>query len=131
KAANLIFIPAPGVGHIMSTVEIAKLLENREKHLSITVLIINPPSLGSGSATTTYIDSLAKKSLNRISFLELPQDKTPPPTGGSKSSTTFYKEYINSHCKYVKNVVSDMIDGTGSGLIADNTSCFRSLYNIM
>ncbi|PWA81186.1 UDP-glucuronosyl/UDP-glucosyltransferase [Artemisia annua] len=113
--ANLIFIPAPGVGHIMSTVEIAKLLVNRDKNLAITVLIINPPSLGSGSAITTYIESLAKKSLNRISFLELPQDETP--LGDSMSSSAFYKEYIISHCKYVRNVVSDMIDRSGSGVI--------------
>ncbi|GJW77182.1 anthocyanidin 3-O-glucosyltransferase 2-like protein [Tanacetum coccineum] len=112
--ANLIFIPGPGAGHIMSTIEIAKLLVNRDQHLSITVLMISSPGSASASAITSYVDSLAKKSINRISFIELPQDKTVLPPSESKSSTVFFKEYINSHCKYVKNIVSDMISRPGS-----------------
>ncbi|PWA81187.1 UDP-glucuronosyl/UDP-glucosyltransferase [Artemisia annua] len=103
-AANLIFIPAPRVGHIMSlgvsmdtaTVEITNLLVNRDKHLSITVLIINPSSLDSGSASTTYIESLAIKSIDRVYFIEIPQDKTPPPIEGLKLSSTASKGFISA-----------------------------------
>ncbi|KAI3692988.1 hypothetical protein L6452_32814 [Arctium lappa] len=116
--AELVFIPAPGVGHIMSTIEIAKLLVNRDQQLSITVLVIKPPpSSGSGSAITTYIDSLANKSIDRICFIELPQDENLP-IRDPKAPTTFFNEFINSHCKYVRNVVTDMMSQPGSGRVA-------------
>lgn len=41
KNAELVIIPSPGVGHLVPAVEMAKLLIAREKHLSITVLVMN------------------------------------------------------------------------------------------
>ncbi|KAI3692993.1 hypothetical protein L6452_32819 [Arctium lappa] len=119
-AVELVFIPAPGVGHIMSTVEIAKLLVNRDQRLSITVLVIKPPpSSGSGSAITTYIESLANKTLDRVSFIELPQDETPP-SRDPKAPMTSFDEFINSHCKYVRIAVADMMSsGRVAGFVID------------
>ncbi|KAF5816571.1 putative flavonol 3-O-glucosyltransferase [Helianthus annuus] len=115
--AKLVFIPAPGLGHIMSTIEIAKLFVNRDQRFSITVLVIKPPSSGSGSTITTYIESLAKNNTDRISFVELPQQEIAPPSD-SKGPLASYNEFIKSHCKYVKNIVADMISQTGSGQVA-------------
>ncbi|KAJ9547312.1 hypothetical protein OSB04_019855 [Centaurea solstitialis] len=116
--AELVFIPAPGVGHIMSTIEIAKLLVNRDQHLSVTVLVIKPPpSSGSGSAITAYIGSLANKSIDRIRFIELPQDENLP-TRDPKAPMAFFNEFINSHCKYVRNAVANMTSQPGCGRVA-------------
>ncbi|KAJ9547309.1 hypothetical protein OSB04_019852 [Centaurea solstitialis] len=119
--AELVFIPAPGIGHITPTVEFAKLLVNRDQRLSITVLVIKPPSsLASGSAITTYIESLANKTLDRLSFVELPQDDTLP-SRDQKSPMAFFIEFIDTHCKHVRNVVADMV-GSGrlvSGFVID------------
>ncbi|XP_071686067.1 anthocyanidin 3-O-glucosyltransferase 2-like [Rutidosis leptorrhynchoides] len=115
--AELVFIPAPGVGHIMSTVEVAKLLVNRDQRLSITVLIIKPFKSGSHSAMTTFIETLATKTTNRISFIELPQDEIGPPHDPN-SRMKFFTDYISSHCKHVRNVVADMINQPGSGRVA-------------
>ncbi|KFK39500.1 hypothetical protein AALP_AA3G251800 [Arabis alpina] len=41
--SELVFIPYPGISHLRSTVEMAKLLIDQETHLSITILIL--PSL--------------------------------------------------------------------------------------
>ncbi|PRQ52239.1 putative flavonol 3-O-glucosyltransferase [Rosa chinensis] len=57
KPAELVFIPYAGAGHLVPTVEIAKLLVSRDDHLFITVLIMKTP-FGS-TATDTYIDSIA------------------------------------------------------------------------
>ncbi|CAH1418771.1 unnamed protein product [Lactuca virosa] len=100
--AELVFIHAPGVGHVMSTMEIAKLLVSRDHHLSITVLVIKPlpnPIFGSGSAITTYINSLSKNAMDRISFIQLHQDETPP-VMDSKAPVASTQAFINSHCKY-------------------------------
>ncbi|KAJ0937928.1 putative flavonol 3-O-glucosyltransferase [Helianthus annuus] len=112
--AKLVFIPAPGLGHIMSTIEIAKLFVNRDQRFSITVLVIKPPSSSSDSTITTYIESLAKNNTDRISFVELPQQEIAPPSD-SKGPLASFNEFIKSHCKYVKNIVADMISQTGSG----------------
>ncbi|KAJ0499451.1 putative flavonol 3-O-glucosyltransferase [Helianthus annuus] len=116
KVAKLIFIPSPGVGHIMSTVEIAKLLVNRDQRLAITVLVIKPRSLDSGMAITSYIESLAKSNMDHISFIQLPQDETLL-THDPKDHMSTFSEFIPSHCKYVRNVVADMISQAGSGQI--------------
>ncbi|KAJ0717090.1 putative flavonol 3-O-glucosyltransferase [Helianthus annuus] len=108
--AELIFIPTPGLGHIMSTIELAKLLVNRDQRLAITVLVIKPPGMTSGSAITTYIESLAENTMDRISFIQLPQVESPPIHGGPT-------EFIKSHCKYVRNVVSDLTSQPGSGQV--------------
>ncbi|MFS7926122.1 putative flavonol 3-O-glucosyltransferase [Helianthus anomalus] len=108
--AELIFIPTPGLGHIMSTIELANLLVNRDQRLAITVLVIKPPSVTSGSAITTYIESLTENTMDRISFIQLPQDESPPIHGGPV-------EFIKSHCKYVRNVVSDLTSQPGPGRV--------------
>ncbi|KAI3756722.1 hypothetical protein L1987_56544 [Smallanthus sonchifolius] len=115
--AELVFIPAPGVGHIMSTVEIAKLLVNRDQRLSITVLVIQPPSSSSGPAITSYIESLTKNNINRISFIQLPQDEAPP-MRDVKSFMTSVNDYIKSHQTYVRNAVADLMSQPGSGRLA-------------
>nr|GEW74090.1 anthocyanidin 3-O-glucosyltransferase 2-like [Tanacetum cinerariifolium] len=114
--AKLVFIPAPGLGHIMSTIEIAKLLVTRDQRLSVTVLIIKPPSTDFGSAITTYIESLAKNSMDRISFIELPQQETLP-MSELKSPMTYFHKFINSHCESVRNFVAEMISQPGSGQV--------------
>ncbi|KAJ0860400.1 putative flavonol 3-O-glucosyltransferase [Helianthus annuus] len=105
--AELIFIPTPGLGHIMSTIELAKLLVNRDQRLAITVLVIKPPGMTSGSAITTYIESLAENTMDRISFIQLPQVESPPTHGGPT-------EFIRSHSKYVRNAVVDLRSQSGS-----------------
>ncbi|KAK9059038.1 hypothetical protein SSX86_021657 [Deinandra increscens subsp. villosa] len=109
--AELIFIPAPGVGHIMSTIELAKLLVSRDESLSINVLLINPPY--SVASLTTYIASLATNTNERIRFTQLPQDQTPPKLDPKAFVTSLY-EFINSHCKYVRDIMADMINQSGS-----------------
>ncbi|MFS7924691.1 putative flavonol 3-O-glucosyltransferase [Helianthus anomalus] len=117
---ELVFIPAPAVGHIMSAMEMAKVLVNRHQSLSVTVLLMNPPL--SVLALTTYIESLAKKAIKRIRFIKLPQDQTLPKLDSKAPFMSFY-EFINSHCKYVRNILDDIINQTGSrrvvGLIVD------------
>ncbi|KAF5797506.1 putative flavonol 3-O-glucosyltransferase [Helianthus annuus] len=110
--AELVFIPAPAVGHIMSTIEMAKLLFNRDQTLSVTLLIINPPY--SVLPLTTYIESLAKNAIERMRFIKLRQDQSPPKLNSSAPFVMSFYEFINSHCKYVRNILEDAIDQTCS-----------------
>ncbi|XP_057972727.1 anthocyanidin 3-O-glucosyltransferase 2-like [Malania oleifera] len=77
KKAELMFIPFPAVGHIVSMVEIAKLLTHRYPHLSVTVLIIHTPI---PSMADSYIKSVSAASTGTggIKFLNLPPPQQTP-----------------------------------------------------
>ncbi|KAL8238701.1 hypothetical protein R6Q59_015268 [Mikania micrantha] len=117
--AEVIFIPLPVIGHMKPTIELAKSLTNRDQRLSITVLIMKPPSgLQTGSAIANYIESLPDhKPTDRIRFTILPRDE-PLPKRDPKAPMTFVNDYINSHCKHVTKAVSDIITQPGSGRIS-------------
>ncbi|GMI64850.1 UDP-glucosyl transferase 71B6 [Hibiscus trionum] len=74
KKAELVFIPTPGMGHLVSTVQLAKLLLHLDSNLSIFVLIMKPSY---DSKITSYIDSLAadatSTTASRNKFINLPQ----------------------------------------------------------
>ena len=57
KLPELVFIPIPGIGHIVPMVEIAKHLLSRDDNLFITILIMKFPFHADG--TDAYIESLA------------------------------------------------------------------------
>lgn len=73
KKAHLVFVPSPGIGHLATTVEFAKLLVSQHDGLYITMFIMNLPY---DSKAGAYIDSLIASSSipqERISFINLPQ----------------------------------------------------------
>ncbi|CAM8993803.1 unnamed protein product [Rhodiola kirilowii] len=69
---NLIFIPSPGVGHFVSTLEIAKLLLRRDHRLSITFLILNHPNFSVASIASSITS-------DRINFLDVPNEESESP----------------------------------------------------
>ncbi|XP_038725992.1 anthocyanidin 3-O-glucosyltransferase 2-like [Tripterygium wilfordii] len=72
KKTELIFIPTPGISHLAPTVEVGKLIINRDDRLSITFLIIEPQRFDSKLAS--YIESLASSTIsNRLQFIKLPR----------------------------------------------------------
>ncbi|KAJ0027617.1 hypothetical protein Pint_36641 [Pistacia integerrima] len=96
--AELVFIPAPGVGHLGCTVELAKLLLHRHQRISITVLVMKLPS---DSKVNTYLNSLS--SGDRISFLHLPNDDLQ-----GFNPKKFFPSFIECH-KLVKEAVSKLV----------------------
>ncbi|XP_027940391.1 anthocyanidin 3-O-glucosyltransferase 2-like [Vigna unguiculata] len=76
KAARLVFIPGPGVGHLVSTIQFANLLLERHHHISITLLVIKLPS---DTTTDAYTHSLINS--QRFQLINLPETpSTSPPT---------------------------------------------------
>nr|GME15597.1 anthocyanidin 3-O-glucosyltransferase 2-like [Ipomoea batatas] len=73
---ELVFVPAPAMGHLGSAVGTAKLLLERKPQLSITVLLMKNPLLP-GSKINSFIDSLIadEKDVNpRLKLILLPDD---------------------------------------------------------
>ncbi|MCD7471606.1 hypothetical protein HAX54_012177 [Datura stramonium] len=115
KKIELIFIPSPGIGHLVSTVEMAKLLITREKHMSITVFIIQLPH---DNKLSSYIQSASNFSSN-LKFIQLPQDDSVLQLLKSNSFTSF----IAGHKPAVRDAVAEILKSqpniTLAGIVID------------
>jgi hypothetical protein len=74
RQAELVFIPTPGMGHLVSTLEFAKRLLDRDDRLLITVLSMKFPSSPVADAYTRSLTA----SQARIQVVDLPQVDPPP-----------------------------------------------------
>ncbi|XP_044461432.1 anthocyanidin 3-O-glucosyltransferase 2-like [Mangifera indica] len=105
KKAELVFIPSTGVGHVVTMVEMAKVLVDRHHRLSITVLIMQLPF---STKVPDYLHSLSLTQLNNnIKIVELPKLNLSPSNFPSRVS--FIDLFIKSHVPLVKEAVSNLI----------------------
>nr|QDM38908.1 UDP-glycosyltransferase UGT71S4 [Glycyrrhiza uralensis] len=108
KKAEVVFIPSPGVGHLVSTLEFAKLLVNRDDRLQITVLVIK---FSPTSDTDAYTDPIASE---RLRVINLPEPHIVPSTSDRGSTTATLLESQKPH---VREAVSNLT-ATGGGSLA-------------
>ncbi|CAA3010525.1 anthocyanidin 3-O-glucosyltransferase 2-like [Olea europaea subsp. europaea] len=95
KRAELVFIPIPGMGHLVSTMEMAKLLTDRDERLSITVIIMKLP-------TESKTDSMSLKSNSRIRFIEFSLNQT-------ITVNNFISHFIESHKDPIRDAVAKIV----------------------
>ncbi|KAK4713873.1 hypothetical protein R3W88_019780 [Solanum pinnatisectum] len=112
KKTELVFIPVPGMGHLVPTLEMAKVLIARDEHLIITVLVIKLPS---DNKLSSYIESvLTNPNYNsQMKFIQLPQDES---ILQSITNTTFIT-FLSSHKPQVRNSVIEILN-SGSNRLA-------------
>ncbi|XP_057959799.1 anthocyanidin 3-O-glucosyltransferase 2-like [Malania oleifera] len=114
KRAELVFIPSPLVGHLVSTVEIAKLLLLRHRRLSVTLLLLPLPS-SDHSKAPSYAHSLASSTPSsvaaRIRFLHLPP--LPPPPAAAKPAPSFTPATLSTFMESYKPAVRDAVSQLG------------------
>ncbi|XP_057971751.1 anthocyanidin 3-O-glucosyltransferase 2-like [Malania oleifera] len=104
KMAELVFIPSAGMGHLVSIVEMAKLLAARNRDFSITILVMKLPFDSIGSA---HLDSLAASlPAGRIRFLNLPYDDHSLAHLASATST---RRILSNFIEYYKPRVRDAV----------------------
>ncbi|PON38754.1 UDP-glucuronosyl/UDP-glucosyltransferase [Parasponia andersonii] len=106
KKAELVFVPVPGMGHLVSTVEIAKILVAQDQRLSISILIIKLPG-GSESKVNSYIQSLSSSISERIKFIELPENKVGP---SDLNPTFFISTFYENLKPHVRNAVKNLVE---------------------
>ncbi|KAL5581594.1 hypothetical protein UlMin_014036 [Ulmus minor] len=103
--AELVFVPAMGMGHLVSMVEIAKLLVDRDDRLFITVLILNLPI---ETKVSGYIKSLeASSSISeRIRFVDLPPVNDTHPD--SNPIVFFVSTFYENQKPHVRDAVAKL-----------------------
>ncbi|KAF8364707.1 hypothetical protein HHK36_033317 [Tetracentron sinense] len=103
KKLKVVFLPSPGIGHLVSTVEFAKCLVIRDGRFSITVITMTAPFAN----TRAYTESVAA-SVPGIQFIDLPQVNLPagPET---QSGEAFLSLFIENHKPHVKHTIINHI----------------------
>ncbi|KAJ6912238.1 hypothetical protein NC651_014812 [Populus alba x Populus x berolinensis] len=101
KNAELVFIPAPIIGHFASAVEVAKLLLERDERLSITFLVMK--SSLSTKIARSYNDSVIA-ACGRIRFIHLPEVELDP-----NLPSRFFISLIEAQKPHVKEEVSKLV----------------------
>ncbi|CAL9225469.1 unnamed protein product [Arabidopsis halleri] len=107
---EFVFIPSPGIGHLRSTVELAKRLVGSDYRLSITVIIIPYPS--DDDSETTYIASLTTGSQDRLNYEAI--SVAYQPTADPEPLFFFFLNelYIEKQKPPVRDVVARIFDST-------------------
>ncbi|KAL3633838.1 hypothetical protein CASFOL_022600 [Castilleja foliolosa] len=95
---EIVFIPSPGRGHLSATLEMAKLLVDRDQRLSVTVLVIKPFYDPKGTAHS-YSDHISETS-PRIRFIDIPQVEY------SLTGSFHLPHFIESHKIHVRDEVA-------------------------
>ncbi|KAF3793415.1 hypothetical protein EJ110_NYTH09412 [Nymphaea thermarum] len=78
KARRVVLFPPAGAGHLLSMIELARKILLHTHNLSITILIIRPPSSSpfASSSISYHLDAVAASELG-FNFRELPQAAFP------------------------------------------------------
>ncbi|GMN27614.1 hypothetical protein TIFTF001_001735 [Ficus carica] len=103
KKLELVFIACPGMGHVVTTVELAKQLVARTDHL------LNSPhhQLPFDPNLASYTDSFAAASTSdRIKFIDISQNITFAET----DPIVFVNSFIETHKPHVKNTVTGILN---------------------
>ncbi|KAK9152233.1 hypothetical protein Syun_010542 [Stephania yunnanensis] len=99
KKYELVFIPAPGISHLVPTVEFAKTLLDTDHRFSVTVLTMNVPF---GPIQPSYTDSFPQ-----IRFIELIRPDSPPPE--MKHSLSGICEFIDHYKPHSRQAITQLI----------------------
>ncbi|XP_074379923.1 anthocyanidin 3-O-glucosyltransferase 2-like [Apium graveolens] len=111
--AELIFIPSPGVGHLASSVEFAKLLASRDGRIFITILIMKHPF---GSNTGALAQNLKEEAPKRIAFVDIPDlDEATRKELMSLPPISFFPAFIESQRALVRDIVTTILKQSESG----------------
>ncbi|XVF19878.1 hypothetical protein REPUB_Repub11eG0148900 [Reevesia pubescens] len=104
KKVELIFVPTPAPGHLVSTTEFAKRLIHQDDQIWITILSMKWFSSDFQEEYTKLLNSQP----GRIQLIDLPQ-VDPPSVDLLKSPESYIYAFIESYFPVVRNVVRDIV----------------------
>ncbi|XP_002265264.1 anthocyanidin 3-O-glucosyltransferase 2-like [Vitis vinifera] len=117
KKIELIFVSVSAIGHIVSTVEFAKLLVGRDDRFSVTLLIMKLPL--EDSAATNYIHSVSASVSGSIRFVHLPELDS---DSSSSSTNVLFSNIIERQKPLVRDAIHQLTrseSGRLAGIVVD------------
>ncbi|CAL1352175.1 unnamed protein product [Linum trigynum] len=125
QSAQLVFVPSPGIGHLVSTIEFARRLLRRDAGISVVILLIKfPPPFGDDidGYVKSFCGAIDGDDDRRIQLVTLPQ--LPPPSSSSspelpKSAEHFISTLIEAHRPLVKEAILNLALPSVAGLVVD------------
>ncbi|CAA7029882.1 unnamed protein product [Microthlaspi erraticum] len=100
---ELVFVPFPGIGHLRSAVEIAKLLVKRDDRLSISILLL-PSVPGGENVSSSYLTSLSETSNNRLRYQIISDENQ------QTAEPTRIDIHIKNQVPKVRSAVAKLVD---------------------
>ncbi|KAM3301306.1 anthocyanidin 3-O-glucosyltransferase 2 [Capsicum chacoense] len=103
EITELVFIPGPGLGHLVAAVEIGKLLTSRADWLSITYFIIDLPIETGVHNYTKTLAAMDDSTTSRLRFLHL---STPqPPSNNLSNQEALLVEMFDNSKQLVRDAI--------------------------
>ncbi|VVA90283.1 unnamed protein product [Arabis nemorensis] len=124
KKAELLFIPLPETGHLLSTIEFGKRLLNLDHRISmITILSMKLPYAPDADASLASLTA----SVPGIRLICLPEIQDPPPIKLlDTSSETYILDFIDKNIPTLRKTIQDLVSSSSGedsthvvGLILD------------
>ncbi|XP_006380879.3 LOW QUALITY PROTEIN: UDP-glycosyltransferase 71K2 [Populus trichocarpa] len=113
----VVFVPAPGIGHLVSVMEFAKRLLDRDDSFSTTMLLMSPPF--AHNAAATYAEKL-NVTHPEFQFLGLPSVTPPPLEDVLACPEHFVSIFIADHRDHVKDAIfNNVLSNKSPGLVLD------------
>ncbi|XP_062076689.1 anthocyanidin 3-O-glucosyltransferase 2-like [Humulus lupulus] len=106
KRGELVFIPFPGVGHFVSSLEMAKHLVTQDHRLSISIITIKIP--GFEPPNKPYIQSLPFSISERIKFIEISEEHKLD-SNPNQNPVQFLTSFFENMKPHVRNAVKNLI----------------------
>ncbi|KAL9305300.1 unnamed protein product [Arabidopsis thaliana] len=112
KTAELIFVPLPETGHLLSTIEFGKRLLNLDRRISmITILSMNLPYAPHADASLASLTA----SEPGIRIISLPEIHDPPPIKLlDTSSETYILDFIHKNIPCLRKTIQDLVSSSSS-----------------
>uniref|UniRef100_A0A7N0TFC8 Glycosyltransferase n=1 Tax=Kalanchoe fedtschenkoi TaxID=63787 RepID=A0A7N0TFC8_KALFE len=104
SSIELIFIASPGIGHLVSTVEIARRMISRSDHIQVTVLIMILPF---DSTVKAYAQTLAASNIERIRFIQVVGNEDE--SSEFVASKNYLSLFIESQKPFVKKIAVELV----------------------
>lgn len=105
KRAQLVFVPCPGIGHLVSTVGFAELILERNENFLITMLVINNPY---DPSVNSYVESLFATH-TQIKSIAIPAIADPPVEALTENPERVFIQFIRDHGPLVKDAIVNQV----------------------
>ncbi|KAL6515144.1 hypothetical protein OROHE_018776 [Orobanche hederae] len=123
--ANIVLYPSPGMGHLVSMVELGKLILTHHPHHQITIVTVTPPF--NAGATVAYIKSVSAATTS-LTFHSLPAITLPLPLDSYDSMNIIMHDLLQLSIPHVHQFLQSLRSISAVSAFIIDMFCSSALY---